>query len=289
MLFYYMFCEGMSYDQFPQIYSPQFLFVNVGALSSNLLLNPDHYQEGLKLLHTVLNKVDNNSISHWALSCTGQYFLVKGLTKGMVYNSDLEVRKQSSKALKKLVFCYVDKGRYLFLYHSFRRVMEQGVRGYLVTFFKDFVTQYLNSECYFMQKLPELLSYIFVLPKGNKTMIHDWNDMIVSLLNFLRYLIAVDPKPGNRTGLWGVEEAISEHFMKPMSAALKYSRESLQKRQNDAEILPKTESDKAVVTIENEEVPLPKYQQEMEGIKLMLTHLDFVKYVFEIVQEKFPR
>jgi hypothetical protein len=158
----------------------------------------------------------------------------------------------------------------------------------MVTFVKDFVTQYLNSGGYFMQKLPELLSFIFVLPKKEETLIHDYNDVVVSLLNLLRYLTVVDPKPGTRTGLWSIEAAISERFMTPMEAALSNSRHHLLKRKNDAEVLPKTEYDKNTVTIENEDVPLPNYQEELDGISLMFTHLDLVKYVYEIVKEAFP-
>lgn len=289
MLYYYVFHEGMSYEQFPQIFSPQFLFVHVGALSAQLLVHPDHYLQGLNLLLNSLSKVDPGSISHWALSSNHHYFLLSGLTKGMVFNSQLEVRKDSSQTLKKHFYSFNEKGRFLILYHGFRWVQDQGVRGYMVTLVKDFVTQYLNSGGYFMQKLPELLSFIFVLPKKEDTLIHDCNDVVVSLLNLLRYLIVIDPKPGNLTGLWSIEAAISEQFMTPMAAALNNSRHHLLRRKNDAEVLPKTEYDKNVVTIENEDVPLPKYHQELAGISLMLTHIDLVKYVYEIVKEEFPQ
>lgn len=292
MLYYYVFHEGVSYDQFPQIFSPQFLFVHVGALSAQLLVHPEHYSEGLNLLVNILNKVDPGSISHWALSSNHHYHLLSGLTKGMVFNSQLEVRKDSSLALKKLFYSFDEKGRFLILYHSFRWVQDQGVRGYLVTFVKDFVMQYLNSGGYFMKNLPELLSFIFVLPKKEKTLIHECNDTVISLLNLLRYLIVVDPKPGNQTGLWRIETAISERFMTPMAAALSHSRQYLIERKNDAEILPKSEnkwSESKVITIENEDVPVPNYKQELEGISLMCTHLDLVKFVYEMVKEEFPQ
>jgi hypothetical protein len=288
MLYYYVVHEEMSYDHFPQIFSPQFLFVHLGALSAQLLVHPDHFQDGINLLGKTLDKVDPGSISHWALSSNHHYNLLSGLTKGMVYNSQLEVRKDSSQTFKKLFYSFDEKGRFLILYHGFRWVQDQGVRGFMVTFVKDFVTQYLNSGGYFMQKLPELLSFIFVLPKKEETLIHDYNDVVVSLLNLLRYLTVVDPKPGTLTGLWSIEAAIAERFMTPMEAALSYSRHHLLKRKNDAEVLPKTDYDKNTVTIENEDVPLPNYQEELDGISLMFTHLDLVKYVYEIVKEAFP-
>jgi hypothetical protein len=63
MLYYYVIHEEMSYDHFPQIFSPQFLFVHLGALSAQLLVHPDHYLEGFNLLTKTLNKVDPGSIS----------------------------------------------------------------------------------------------------------------------------------------------------------------------------------------------------------------------------------
>jgi hypothetical protein len=172
MLYYHVIHRGICFSAFPQIFSPQFLFVRVGALCSQLLLNPDpsHHKQGLQLLNDILNRVDPESITHRALSSKHFPDLLQGLSNVMVYSSDLQTRKDGSQSLKKLIFSFDQQGRYLVLYHSFRYLDNQGVKGYLVTFIKDFVVQYAKSGGYFMQKLPAILSRVFVLPKGENTM-----------------------------------------------------------------------------------------------------------------------
>ncbi|XP_059481055.1 glomulin [Neocloeon triangulifer] len=289
MLYYYVIHKGIGYDFFPQVYSPQFLFVQLGALCSELVANGDRdlQEKGLKMLIDVLDRVDPGSITHHALSANHYPNLLKGLCNMMVYCSNEDTRIKAAATFKRLMYVFDERGRHLILLHGYRTLEEQGVRGYMVTISKDFVTEYLKSGNYFMQNLPELLNRMFVLPQGEKTLLFDWIDTVVSKLNLLRYIVMADPKPGAFTGIWDIEIDINERFLKPLSDALKYSREYLNDRMNDAQILSNTHPTGSTVQVGGETLPAPNYEEEVGGIKLKLTQLDFVQHIYEIVIEKF--
>jgi hypothetical protein len=295
-----MFHHQIGIQNFPSVYSPEYIF-NIGiGLSYTLIASEEEKDKykGLLLLEGILKHCSPESIPYYNLASPYNEQIYKCLSYVMVYHTAETLRKFATKLLKEYLYIFDSKGRYLYIQNAIRLSEHSGVTGYLITQIKEIALEYINSHTknYFITNLPQLLTSVCKLNDGKSTLLFEYSDSIISTLNLIRFLVMKDPKPGNLdTGIWSVETYLKEKYTDVIAEALLNSKHYLSEQISDAECLRISEEsekrkiemkERLELRIGDAVIPRPKFADEVIGIHKKANDLDFIRFQLEMLNEK---
>ncbi|XP_044005072.1 glomulin [Aphidius gifuensis] len=212
----------------PQVYNPHWVMINCCYLANELLAKPEYalVTKGLRLIDSVIQTVDNESIQHGALKVPIHINLLTTLSQVMMYNDCSSERQLSLKIFK----CYVDlftmRARYLLIQHLFDIKRHSGFRALIINLLKSFIIKSLEAtpHCqYFIgNKLMTIVKKICKISDDDSTDLVDISDEVTGILNLLRYLFIRDKE--NITGIWMLTDFIQQNYLEKIQKHIVASR-----------------------------------------------------------------
>lgn len=231
MLYYVMFAENLIPNNAPLVYTNLHLFesslyVICEMFKSNE--NTIHYK-ALLLTTVLLERFGDQRISSDSLELKIHEVFCEELIRII---SQTQIKRNSQKAsqlIKKYILQFDDDGRIVLIKNLLRVSTHNGLVGYLITIYKDLVSEALNSSdteisCHYSgsQLKSLMLQQICVLPKGSETDLLQNSDSIICALNMIRYLSIRDKN--NRTNYWDWVRDIEDQFLSPLRIGLEMTR-----------------------------------------------------------------
>ena len=231
-LAYLIFYEGLAEESMPNVYAPTYKLVVLLPPLCSMYKLASHdvvVYKAVKLLASLLNAVEDNSLTHDFLDAPSVRETVRLLLWCMQFNEMLTVRQTAARLLP----LFISKLRYRARFYLFNWVLEMEkspeILSYIFTLIKDFVHEcWSQTDTKYDDYCLKLMSKIFHPPsEGDGNLISDLNK-ISSALNLARYLVTRDKR---RTSTFTREmKTYIEEYIKPVHHCLTAELENLQQR-----------------------------------------------------------
>lgn len=278
----------------PQVYNPHWVMINCCFLADKLLAKPEYalVTKGLRLIESIIQTVDNESIQHGALKAPIHINLLTSLSQVMMYNDCSSERQLSLKLFK----CYIDlftmRARYLLIQHLFDIKRHSGFRALIINILKSFIIKSLEEtpHCqYFIgNKLMTIVKKIFKLSDDDRTDLVDISDEVTGILNLLRYLFIRDKK--NITGIWMLTDFIQKNYLEKLQKHIVTSRNhwkvelnNLEKKENHP--AQSTDDSKVSVSVGGMNLPDISTSEKIKMGHQALTAIDMIESILIRVNE----
>ncbi|KAL1517724.1 hypothetical protein ABEB36_001455 [Hypothenemus hampei] len=226
-LFYLIFCEHLHLHSVPQVYSNRYLFYSSTHLLCALLSHKNNIliEKALKLSETFLERLQNDNVPYFLLECEEQSQFCKLLCNVIMYNSVESIRKTGLGVLEMYLAIFETKGHYLITWNLLNILNHSGLKGYLITVFKNKLNQAMENGQISEYTGPNLFKILTVFCRLNdkeETDLMENSDQIISALNFLRYLALKDKN--NTTKFWDFSTKLHSIFLEPLRKGLELSK-----------------------------------------------------------------
>lgn len=233
VLYYLLLVEKLPAPALPQVYQPVFIGQELLCLSVFLIQQPENVlcHKGLLLAQTLIALLPEESPSTLLTSVSPA--VAKSLCNTAVYCPAEPLRKLAVVTIKSYIMKFDHDGRYLFLMNLLPTLTHSGIKGYIITVYKEAFMQafqdgYDALYCFSGSHLRGILSGICHLPQGAETNLVESADQIISTLNLLRYLVLRDTE--NFTGIWNHVPHIQNIYLTPLRKGLELSRAHYEQR-----------------------------------------------------------
>lgn len=192
VFYYLLFCEEMLPDCAPKIYSNTFIFESATYLVVEMLqiTEPPIYEKGIKLAHGILDLLQTFEISNSSLQLYVHMNFCEKLTHIAIFSDKFLLRKTAVELLKKYIYVFDDKGRFILIKNLLSNIKHSGLLGYLITIYKDLIIEHTDrheESADYISFEQILINPICTLSNKVETDILTDADRILSSLNFIRY------------------------------------------------------------------------------------------------------
>lgn len=231
LLYYLIFAENLMPNTAPLVYSDLHLFESSLYVIWEMFQcneNTIHYK-ALILCTALLDRFRGQRIPAESLELKIHEDFCEGLVRVITQTQIKRNSQIGGQLIKKYIFQFDQDGRMVLIENLLKSVTHNGLVGYLITMFKDMLSEALNScdadisTDFSGSKLKSmLLQHICVLPKGTETDLLQNMDSIICALNMVRYLSICDKN--NRTNYWDCVRDIEQQFLAPLRLGLDLTR-----------------------------------------------------------------
>lgn len=291
---------GLSRQCIPCVYSCNYMFPIVLHLSTELLQvsHDSTVWKGLQLAEKLMSMIPKSSICLTMLDLPVHKKFCTTLEKVVVFCEVEGYRTKGVKIFQNYVMLMDLAARYQVLIKLFPVLQHSGVKGLLVTMFKDTIRATLNSvqspyvQLYRGKSLLKLLEVYCVVPNGPEVDLMDHADHIISLLNLLWYLTLADRS--DVLGLWEHAPYLDRNFIHPLKNGLKLSRAhyELKIHQLEKEKMgpqgkdSKKEKMEVSVTVLGEPVSDLSYDEKKQILNVALNKFSIMESLLNNIREK---
>lgn len=226
--FYYLqFCEGISADLAPRVYSKFYIFESGLYLVVEMLKaeEPPIHKKGLLLAHALLDLLRDAEIPTSSLELDVHSGFCENLSKVAIFSDNFLIRKISLELFRKYIYRFADKGRFMLMKNLMTTVTHNGLLGHFYILYKNLIAKKVSSS----EDIPSYVSFEELLLKPIchlndkvETDLMENTDKIISSLNFVRYFALQDLK--NKTKFWNQVGKVETIFLKPLRTAIDMSR-----------------------------------------------------------------
>ncbi|ENN73398.1 hypothetical protein YQE_09960, partial [Dendroctonus ponderosae] len=292
-LFYWVYCEGVCLQAVPKVYSPKFVFELSVALMC-ALLESEHdglVEKAIKLASRLLIPLKEEKWSHLLLELesTGQFISLLATT--IVYNNTREIRQMALTCLTTFILQFDTTGVYLILKHSLAVQSHSGLKGYLITLYKDLIHREWGDDISEYLKgvhLKRFLSACCRLKGDEDSNLSEDSEQIISALNLIRYLLLKDQNNVTQVANWLA--LLEDSYLKPLKKSITLSRNRLEqdiRTPIDDQTMPKGELN---LMVAGEKVEPSSEEERLASLKSSLAGLDVIESVLsrvvELLEEK---
>lgn len=211
----------------PQVYRTEYVVQTV-MLTVTHFLNNTEYGPLMKALATckaLTNRMAKNT-SHTLLSASIHCNLIKSLMNVAIYSNYPSIRLAALNSIGSHIQKFDFKGKVMLIKYLIHGANHSGMIGYAITQYKDALHEsYKESvinECFTGTQLLNIIRLISNLPHGVESDLMELADQIISVLNFLTYLVLKDKN--NITGIRDHFSTIETEYLETLRTALKMSR-----------------------------------------------------------------
>ncbi|XP_059839875.1 glomulin, FKBP associated protein a [Hypanus sabinus] len=228
-LAYLLFVQYIGIDQFPAVYSPEYLLhFNLEYVSALMNRTEESIlSKGLELYEHCLLTIEDDNLSHKYLDIKNFLGVPQDLVKVMTVCPFKHMRKRGLKLFQQNIDKFDSEGKYKLFRCLLKTTHHAGVQGYIIQNVKnqiDLALKTSNGNGWFSgPQLIPLLHLVLSLPEREETDLIQNADRIMESLNLLRYLVIRDNECENRTGLW-TDLFWIENFLNALRTGLKMSR-----------------------------------------------------------------
>lgn len=264
-----LFCKGFSYNNFPLIYSVDYIVSSIAVPLQSLLSCKNHcvMWKGLELFSFTLDKACKLSFSIEKLNTTVfEIYTMKQLKifessdpvktifnlviNDSIFPPSVAVRRKAAK----LLITFLDKfnwgDRFLILLHLLKSVEHSGVIGLLIGYWKEKLFEVLiDSQQNGLERFCEkkrtsiLVDLIFNLPDGIETDLLAESDRIMASLNCLKFIQSFDKTDKLDFSLRSHIEKVKQKYLEVLRSAIDLSRAHYRNELNKYQKKPKTNPD----------------------------------------------
>ena len=295
-LMYLVHAEELGIMGYPSLFSHQ------GILELNLpfivlLLKQTEVEvrrKGVLLLENLIRNVDPFHLTYNDLDRPEYFKALDSTFDIMVHCSDREARQLCIKILPDFIQMFNLEARYQIFEKIFATLKHSGAYGFCVQLLKnqmeEILTGPVSGDGVFVKlKLKKILFLITSLKDGPATDLLEHSDRIISVLNFLRYLILRDPPGVNSTGFWSFYPELETKFIKPLFTGLDMSRahyaEELKGLESNRTLKTNDEEVEMSVTVAGFKMPKMERGKKMGVLRQALNTFDIIRSLVVRVEE----
>ena len=234
-LSYLMFVEGYGQHEMPCLITKQ------GIMESNLpfviaLMRKEESEvrlKGVQLFQCLLqNLSEETRLSYEDLDRPEYFQILDALFDIMIRCPVKDIRQQCVKIVPDFIQRFDPRARYQISLKLFGSLKHAGAFGYCVQLFKNQMEEIIadpwtgskDAQIFCGINLKRIFLLMISLPEGPATDLVENSDRIISVLNFIRYLVLKDPPETNLTGIWDFYPHIEKEFLKPLQLGLDMSK-----------------------------------------------------------------
>ena len=253
-------------------------------------------RKGILLLQSLIKNMDPFYLTYDDLDRPEYFKVLDYIFDIMIHCADRDIRQTCVRLLPELIQMFSLEARYQIFEKIFATLKHWGAFGFCVQLLKNQIEEILtgtseNSNCFFNMKFKKLFHLITSVKEGSKKPIDllEHSDRIISVLNFMRYVILRDPPGVNATGFWSFYAEIEENFIKPVFqewdiAQAHYAGE-LQALEKDTTSKNKHEQVEMSVFVAGLKMPKMERSKKIEIMKQALNTFDIIKSLLVRVEE----
>ncbi|EFA00304.1 glomulin [Tribolium castaneum] len=295
-VFYYLILsEEICHNYLPKVYNPAYT-LNYSLTFVNSLLSQDGQfvvEKGIDLAAALLKNVDQLELPYVLLDSENYSKFCKIISNVIVHNECVELRKKGLHALHTFLWSFEHQGRYLLVKNLIRNITHSGLKGNLITTYKEMITQEIKTSgiknlppYYVTHKLYNILDEFTLLKQKEETDLVDESDRIIASLNFLRYLVLVDVS--GDIGIDSYLETLENGYFKFLRTGINMSQEHYRLRikevaEEDTKV--ETEDCKVSVTVSGKDLIEMPTEKKIEVMQMSLTTLDVIDSILSRVIE----
>lgn len=227
MLFYLIIAENIVPVNLPKIYCPVYQFrmgiylVLEMIKSFELIIN----FKGLKFCYQLLKNV-NERLSSDELDLVVHRDFCSHLTSLLSYSNSKRNRKIGLMVLKSYILKFDDEGRYLILKNLLKSTDHKGIKGYLITLYKDIAFEAIFKGGNLKYVSGEYLKFFLnnhfgKLPGGAECDLMENSDIVISSLNLM---IGILQDRDNKTNIRDYISDLQQDFLNPLRTGLDLSK-----------------------------------------------------------------
>lgn len=222
----------------PQVYSIEYVVQTVMLAVTHLLNNTEHgpVNKALATCKALTNRLGDNT-SHIILSASVHFNLIKSLMNISIYSNYPSLRLDALNCIGSHVHKFDYKGKVMLIKYLIQGANHSGMIGYAITQYKDALHKSFKdpaiNECFTGAQLLNMIRLMSHLPHGVESDLMELADQIISVLNFLTYLVLKDKD--NITGIKDQYPSIETEYLETLRMALKMSRAHYQAKLTEIE------------------------------------------------------
>jgi hypothetical protein len=290
VMYYLILYKEICVKSVPKVYSPVYLLHNCLPLVNKLLTQEGEFvvEKGVHLAWALLRSVDHLELSYLLLDSKHHGTFCKILSSVVVHNQSQDIRRKCLQILQTYMWSFEHQGRYLVILNLMRHVRHSGLKGNIITQYKEMLTRELPnkqhlSEFYSGRKFFDLLEEFTRLEQKEETDLVDESDRIVSTLNLLRFVLLAD-KRGDTCIDWYVD-VLEEGYFWEVKTGIEMSKEHY--RLKIKEVAEGGGEDKCAmsVTVSGRSLVEMGPESKIEILNLSLTTLDVIDSLLSRVKE----
>ncbi|XP_063382623.1 glomulin-like isoform X1 [Cydia fagiglandana] len=211
----------------PQVYATEYI-VHTGMLCAIYLLNCPEYgpqSKGLTLCDALVKRLSTNA-SYTLLSAAVHFNLCKALINIAIFSSYDSLRKTAVNTIRNHINCFEYGGRCMLIKYIISTSNHSGMIGYAITLLKNAIDDAFKDTkmpvCFTYPQMMDLIKKVCHMPHGAQSDLMELSDQIISVLNFLRYLVLRDK--ANVTGIKECYTYIESDYLSTLRNALNLSK-----------------------------------------------------------------
>lgn len=293
-LSYLVRAEGLGADNMPCVYSHKFtLRFHLPVIKA--FLEDKHSVvklKGVLLLEKLMFVIPPFSFKHHELDNDHYKEILNLLISTMTFCESKEIRKSCVPLYSAFFGMFTLQGRHRLYEIVFNTCKHSGVVGHTLSLYKEQVDVVLKKhgdyENLFLGKnLIRVFKLVSTIPDGATTDLLQNSDRILSVLNFIRYLILRDNPASNLTGFWDLYPTLDKEFFDPLRQAIVLSKSHYNLDLGDVRKglpLP-TENTEFNVNVGGETLGAVSREQQIQVIESALNTFDMMDSILSRIIE----
>lgn len=230
-LSYLVLAEGLGLDRMPAVYNHKFMLRFYLPFIKSFLEDQHSIVKlkGVLLLEKLMFVIPPMSFTHYELDNDFYKDILNLLISTMTHCQNKDIRKSCVPIYSNFLGMFSLQGRHRLYETVFNTCKHSGVVGHTLSLYKEQVDSLLKKgegpENIFLGKnLIRVFKLVSVIPDGVTTDLLENSDRILSVLNFVRYLVLRDNPAENRTGFWELYPSLDKEFFEPLRQAIILSK-----------------------------------------------------------------
>lgn len=288
--------EKLNKYHLPLVYSPKFMFLALSFVTISFFEEDNNVavRKGLKLLEFSLDRLHDKDLAKSDLSFSHHKTLLVHVNNIMVYSESKENRCIALKCFNSYISLFDWEARYWLLFYYRNDLEHSGTLGYIITMFKDFLSEFLNlppeskivkqfSRYYRGKLLFDMVKKYCFLSERQASELVENADHIISSLNLLRFLVIRDKT--NITGVKLFIEKIDIGFLKPLKESVTTLKNHYEVRIKDTEKNQSEFTSNVEVSIKSSLLPKLTKEEERNAYMLALNAVDVIDSLLNRLME----
>lgn len=230
-LSYLVLAEGLGLDNMPCVYNHKFMLRFNLSFIKSFLEDPHSIVKlkGVLLLEKLMFVIPPMTFTHYELDNDYYKDILNLLISTMTHCQNKDIRKSCVPIYANFFGLFSFQGRHRLYETVFNTCKHSGVVGHTLSLYKEQVDSLLkqgvSSDNIFLGKnLIRIFKLVSIIPDGETTDLLENSDRILSVLNFIRYLVLRDKPATNQTGFWDLFPKLDKDFFGPLRQAIILSK-----------------------------------------------------------------
>ena len=286
------FGQRFSIGACPQVYTHRYCFdVNLNHIF--ILMSSDEtfvQEKGTELMIQLLSFLDDSSFDKYYLENQTLRNIIDTIIDIVTKTQSKSFQQRTLAIISSLINKFEIKQRYKMFMYLWKTCSHIGFLGYVILILKDFIHSCF-SEDIAIEKTEFLSLFTCIFMLEVETDIIDHKDIIMSSLNFLRYLLLRDAE--NATGIWDETSKIEINFLDVLRKSLDLSRAHYKleaKNLNEGKVNTEESID---FSVGDDIMIQPTNEERMQVLQNALNMFDMIELllarVLEVISLKFRK